>query len=199
MSFLVTITKPTLPPVSLEDAKLQLRLEDMVDDDHVQLLVLAATRHVEQTCGRALVETRVEQRASGFCRSVTLRGGHLANTPNVTVKYLDESEVEQTVDPATYRVIAKGEELAELILAADQSWPTDVAERPDAVRVQYTVGWTVTTSPAVNAVPEDLKLAVKLMLSWVYEHRDDELNDPSEVTSNSTYRLLIGPYKFLSI
>lgn len=199
MSFLVTITPPTLTPVSLTEAKLQLRLEDMVDDGHVTTLVKAATRHVEQACSRALVETRVEQRSAAFCSRMQLGGGHLATVPNVTVKYLDATEVEQTVDSAVYRVIPKGEERAELILAADQSWPTDVAERPDAVRVQYTVGWTVTETPAANLVPEDLRLAVKLMLSWVYEHRDDELNDPSEVTSNSTYRLLIGPYKFLSL
>lgn len=191
---LIVITPPTIEPVSLEEAKRQLRLGDEVDDAHVDSLVSAARRLIEQVCSRALVETVVEMQVAGFCDELRLAGGHLAATPGLTVKYLDAEENEQTLAPSRYRVIPRGEQMGLLIVAPGGDWP-ETAARPDAVRIRYTVGWRVVDENN-NAVPEDVRMAVKMLLSMFYENRTADLNDPAVVTTNSAFDSLVNGYRF---
>lgn len=70
---------------------------------------------------------------------------------NVVVTYLDVDEVEQTVDPASYRILADA-----IQFRRSFSRPTALCA-PDAVRIQYDAGYEP------DQVPPEAKQAVILM------------------------------------
>lgn len=184
------ITPPAAEPVSLAEAKAQLRLMDMVDDEHVSRLIRASRQHVERVTGRALLETVVEMRGAALPRTLRLAGGHLAATPGLSVSYLDPSGAVQVLDPSGYVVVDGGEDQGQLVLVGG-ALPPMATGRPDVVRVRYTVGW------ADGLVPDDLRMALLLLLSLLFESRQQGLNDPSVVTLNSAFDSLLNSYRFL--
>lgn len=185
------VTPPTESPVSLTEAKAHLRLEESGDDTYVTTLIEAARLHVEMTCERGLVLQTVELTTGPLSgtQSLPLPGGHLADTPQVVVTYLDSDGVLQTLDSAEYFTLDGGDaKPGELHLVPDSSWPA-MADRPDALKVQYRVGWGT-----ADAVPQPLRHAVLLVISALYEGRS-----PEQLEASSTLSALMGPYEFQSI
>lgn len=165
------VTAPASEPVSLSEAKAHLRLEESADDTYVTTLIAAARTHIEKACARGLVLQTIELLKPGFlAEGLALEGGHLATTPNLVVKYLDEDNVEQTLGASNYYVVTGGEHgPARLYLEPDGEWP-ELADRVDALRISYRVGWD---TPA--AVPASLRQATLLLVSQMYEHRTPEV------------------------
>lgn len=122
--------------------------------------------------------------------------GHLANTPNVSIVYLDAAGAPQTLSASAYLLQNIGNDsmvgrvwLNEL---AGFAWP-DTARRFDAVKVTYTVGWD-----GADSVPAPLKQAMLIVLAQMYEHRTPEIDgrlSEAEFTSSA----LIAPYRFLRL
>lgn len=188
------VTAPAALPVSLSEAKDHLRLEEDVDDAYVLRLIDAARVHIEKVCRRALVLQTVEWVGPPLCgaASLSMPGGRLADTPAVSVKYLDGSGVEQVLDPSGYYAVDGGEAEPACLMPAS-SWPT-MASRPDALRVRYSVGWADAAS-----VPTALRHAVLLLVSQLYEHRTPEVTGISVAQLELTLDALIAPFQFRSI
>lgn len=99
--------------------------------------------------GRAFGKQVLELWLSGFpCNGFTLLGPVLGD---VSVKYLDHDEVEQTISTTLYRVAGN-----DLLFKSGFRVPS-TASAPDAVRIRYEAGYE-----AVNMPPE-AKEAVILM------------------------------------
>lgn len=183
------VTAPGTEPVSLSEAKAHLRLEETADDAYVTALIVAARTHVEKVCARGLVLQTVELVKPGFlAEGLALEGGHLAETPIVVVKYLDEDEVEQTLAADDYYYVTGGEHApARLYLKPTGAFT--LAKRADAVRVQYRVGWA-----DAGAVPASLKHAVMLAISQMYEHRTPEVTAAVVSSLSFSFDALINPF-----
>lgn len=171
----VLITPPTTEPLSLEEAKLHLRLEEPVleaENVYVGGLVAAARRHVEKVTGRALVTQTWEAVEDGFpCAELRLAKGELQSV--TSVKYLDAAGAEQTLDAAAYQVDAvrrPGRLGGRVVLAPGAAWPATAAGRINAVRVRFVAGYG-----AASAVPDDIKQAMRLLIGHLYEHREEEI------------------------
>lgn len=132
-------------------------LEDIPDDHDgadpaVTRMIAAAQRTIDGPSGwvgRAFGKQTLELWLSWFpCDGLTLLGPVLGN---LSVKYLDRDEVEQTVDPAMYRTAGN-----DLLFKTGFSTPV-TACAPDAVRIRYEAGYEA------DAVPPEAKEAVILM------------------------------------
>lgn len=192
------VTPPGATPVSLLEAKVHLRLEESLDDSYVSTLIEAARSYVEKTCERALVRTTVELTTAApetWGAVVRLVGGALQSTADVlSVTYLDTADVVQTLPLADVAVVLGGDATPSLLLPAyGVSWPL-MSERPDALRVQYRVGWATAAE-----VPAPLRHAVLLMLSQLYEHRTPEVTGTIASTLALSLDALMAPYRFRSI
>lgn len=190
------VTPPAAPPVSLAEAKAHLRLEEDVDDTYVLALIEAARVHVEKTCARALVLQTLELKVPPACGTgaVQLVGGSLADTPQVSVKYLDANSVEQTLAAEKYCTVSGGDARpGALHLVAGESWP-EMADRPDALSVQYRVGWA-----NAAAVPASLRHAVLLLVSQLYEHRTPEVTGTIATRLELAFDALLSPFRFMEI
>lgn len=165
------ITPPTAEPVSLQEAKLHLRLiadpaDTSVhpDDDLIRSLIVAARQGAEHLTGRALMPQTWELALDSFEDEIRPPNPPLVSV--TSVKYTDTAGAEQTLDPSAYKVDDYSEP-ARLVPAYGTTWPAMRSE-PNAVRVRYTAGYQ-----DAAAVPAQVRSWILLRVGTLYEHRED--------------------------
>lgn len=79
-----------------------------------------------------------------------------------SVKYIDESGNEQTVDPSIYTLEQSSP--ARIVLKENQSWP-GTAPVSDSVTVEFVAGYGANASN----VPEGIRLAIKYFANAIYD------------------------------
>lgn len=171
------VSDPAAEPVSLDEAKIQLRVDGDEENEHIRHLISVARRKVEQETGCILISQTVKAYwdkwpaagANGMDRSLYLP---LYPAASVTsVEYVDEDGATQTWASSNYTTDLAGM-TPRIVPNPDVDLP-DLGSYPNAVVVTYTAGASTTT-----AVPAELKHAILSTLTLLYERREDmKLND----------------------
>ncbi len=173
------ITGPASEPITLQEAKLHLRvIADVADvtanpeDAYITALIVAARQGAEQITGRALMPQTWEIAFDDFerCFDGNLqRGMKLAKPPIAaitSVKYLDSAGVLQTLATTDYELNSYREP-AEIIRPYLTAWP--ITQRHDnAVLIRFTCGYT-----NAAAVPQEIKQWMLLRIGAMYENREE--------------------------
>ena len=84
-----------------------------------------------------------------------------------SIKYLDATGSQQTLDPATYRYDMNSAP-ARLVPAPGLCWPLNTVYLPGSVQITYTTGSYAT----IFAVPQSICLAILLLVSHWYNNRE---------------------------
>lgn len=87
-----------------------------------------------------------------------------------SIKYLDESGVEQTVDPSVYRIIDGGSMPSSLVPKVGLCWPSPILCAPDAVRIEFTAGYEDVAS--LNAERAQISQAMLLNIGHLFKNRE---------------------------
>lgn len=159
------ITAPTELAVSLPNAKAQLNIEAAFTDDDTLITdcINAAALYVEKIIQGPVMTQTWEAQMADFKELIRLEKNPV--TAITSIKYQDIADDPQTVDPANYQ-----EDLASvparIIFNSAFSAPT-VYDRFDAVQVRFVAGYTNEA-----ALPGDLKMWIKILLTQFYESRD---------------------------
>ena len=162
---LTLIAAPILEPMTLAEAKLHLRVDGTDEDALITSLIGAARRGAEHKLNRALITQTWELALDAFPDgSIELPMSRALSI--VSVKYLDSSGVEQTVDSADYALDAATTP-GWVLLASDATWPTTY-DGANAVRVRFTCGY----GPAASDVPADVVAWCKLQVGALYRNRE---------------------------
>lgn len=140
-------------PVSLDEARRQVRVTESYDDDFLAGCITEARDYCEMHTGRTLAEATFRLVSSSFADCMPLAVPLLSVQ---SVSYFDTDNTEQTLDPSFYYVADYGIELQ-----PGQSWP-DVYERKDAVMIEFTAG----------ACPPSARRAILLLVAHYYENRE---------------------------
>lgn len=176
----VVVVEPTEEPVSLEEVKQHLRIDDdlTADDDLLDSLIQSARQHIEKTTGLALVDQTLEVRLDAYPsnRVIALRGPLLGG---VSLSYTDASGTIVALDEDQYVVEAALKNRApRIVLGYGVTWPYSVPVS-DAIRVRWRAGFAdLTGSPteSVSQVPAPLRAAIKLHVEAHYD-RDERTFD----------------------
>lgn len=176
------ITPPAVEPVSLEEARLHLKIDDdnTVDDTLIEALIVAARQSCEQETGRALITQTVRQFGPA-CFPFRL-DVNFVQTIN-SVKVIDTDDIETTLAGNEYRLginLIKGA----VFLTSDYTFP--LLSR-DAV-VEYVAGY----GDADADVPGPLKQWILLLIGAMYENR--EAVTPVNLLDMPVFKALIAPY-----
>lgn len=167
------VTGPTEEPVDIDEAKQWLRLE--VDDDNamVQTLITVARRIVENRCQRKLVTQTWDYFSDTFpAYEFVLPYSPISSV--TWVKYYDSTGTLTTLDPTLY--MSSLGNVGRLTPKPYAQWPVGQV-RLDTVNVRYVVGYG-----DAGATPEEARLAMKVLILWLYENRMAvEANPPFEV------------------
>lgn len=172
-TFIVTPT--AVEPVTLSEAKAQLRIEDSftMDDDYISALISAARDRCESYCNRFLTVKGIRIAING-----SITGSYDLPYEGLTItaiKYLDALNVEQTVDTADYEYDADNQGLKFLVEIT-----------ADAFSVYAT-----TSSPVEQ---EGVKMAIKMIVTDLYELRTETAVGVS-LADNPAVKAMLYPYR----
>ncbi|MCV3209608.1 head-tail connector protein [Mesorhizobium sp. YC-39] len=178
----VLVSPPEILPVSLAEAKEQLRV-DVEDDDALILRMLrTAVAHLDGwggILGQCLVEQQWRQDFDCFGSRMRLPLGPVISIDSI--KWRNTAGVETTIAMLNYalRVDAGGRSHVRFVDAF--AYPSDLAET-GAVSVLYTAGYPTIPEvpadgdtpavPAQSTVPDDLKGAIMFHVGHLYENRE---------------------------
>jgi uncharacterized phiE125 gp8 family phage protein len=166
MSYRRTVDAAT-EPLTLSEIKEWLRVTDTNEDALLVALGKAARQAVERETNRALITQTWELTLDSFPsdRSIELPIGRLLSVTSVS--YTDADGDEQTLASANYEVDTVSEP-GRLVLDADASWP-ETEPGINKVTITFTAGY----GPDASDVPEDLRIAIRYILSeWFSDRRE---------------------------
>lgn len=179
------ITDATVEPVTLEQAKVQCRVDDTIttDDELIGTLITAARQQAEQELGRALITQTWERVIDAFPAAEIELGKHqvLAIT---SVTYVDAAGASQTMAALDYSLDADTPG-GFLLPAIDTEWP-DTLDTANAVRVRFTAGF----GPSADDVPGAIK-------AWILARIGDLHPNGDKVSAERQSQLdrLLDPFR----
>lgn len=189
---LIKTTDATVEPVTLQEAKLHLRviadLADVAahpDDALIEALITAARTDCENRIQRSLIETTWTLTLDNFprCDFVRLQRGPIMSLDGI--EYIDTDGAQQTLDPTTYR-------LSGHLVEPVESWPATEA-RLGAVEIVYTAGYGTTAAQ----VPAPVKSWILLALGDLYANRERSAERP--VVAQGFADFLLDEYKVWAV
>lgn len=181
----VLVTPPADLPITLEEAKLHLRVSHDEEDGLIEGLIRAATQHVDGwtgILGRAVMPQTWRQDFDSW-RCLRLLLNPVREIESIT--YRDSGGDQQTLDPAAYVLRADGGG-AYVDLAPGQSWPA-VASRVDAISVTYEAGY--------DEAPEPIRQAMLLLIEHWYDNRQAVIVGTNAVEVPLAFGDLLAPYR----
>lgn len=144
--------------ISLDDAKLHLRIFHGDLDSEIDLCRKSAIDYCERVTGRTL-RTAVTRLSVYPCWMNEYQFDWQPVIALSTLTYMDTNDSEQTVASSNYRLHLSTHSASKLEIDPDYSKPS-LSDRLDAVRLTYTTGYA-----AIADVPASVKHAVRLVMS----------------------------------
>lgn len=183
------LTEPSVEPVALAEAKAHLVVDHQEDDYIISRMIVAARKHIEQRCNRAIVRQKWRLYMDGGFSRFKLEPTMAQEVE--AIYYLDTDGAEQTLSSSVYTVDIPRQCV---YLAYNQSWPgTRTIE--NAVWADVWSGYYKTTASPIDLksnIPEDIKYAVLLAVEDMYEHRGR--HSEMQLYPNSTFDMLVQPH-----
>jgi uncharacterized phiE125 gp8 family phage protein len=200
----VLVTPPASEPVTLEEAKLHLRVDVLDDDALISALISAARQHAEMITQRQFVTATWKLVLDAF-PGPSLIGvpagvsfslpGHaiLLNKSPVqsvtSIKYLDMSGVKQTMPPTDY-VVDTSTEPARITPVFGKIWPISLPQI-GSVEITFIAGY--------SAVHEGIKSWIKLRVASLFENREEvALMNRGKVEMLPYVDGLLDPYRVVT-
>lgn len=153
-------------PVSTTDAKAWARIDESDSDSIVAALVLAAVAHVEQFTGRRVRQETWDYYFDAFPAGPALEIPLVPCSAIGSINYTPEGGSETAFASSNYIVdTASGH--ARAVLKSSATWPADILQAANGVRVRLTAGY------ADGEVPEAMLNAIRLCVAHWFSHRGD--------------------------
>lgn len=170
---------PVARPVTIEDARLHLDLDDNYYDSQLDILIDVARRRVEQDTRRSLI-TQTHVLSMDTFPSNGIIELPTAPVQSVTsVTYVDTNDATQTLSASTYSVDSNNTP-SRIVINDDESFPT-VRAHYDDIKVTYVSGYGST----VASVDPVAKFAILMLVSHLF-------NSPSVTAHGSVNIVPIG-------
>ena len=166
---LVRVTAPATAPITLAEAKAQMKVESSDDDTIIQRLIDAAVNFVDAqgALGKAMITQTWGQWLSPNPGTVYLLLGPVQSVS--AVKYYDVDGTLQTATLADFNVFGTPNRIS-VFPKSGKAWPV-TQTRDDAIKIEYIIGYGSTSA----SVPETVRHALIMLVSNWYENRETEL------------------------
>ena len=184
---LKVVTPSGVPLFTTAEAKDFLKVDTTADDTLIDNLVLAATESCQIYTNQYFFKTVVEQYSDTWVNIYTLYKSPVSSITHI--KYYDSDDTEQTLSSSNY-ILDDVSKPARIGLAVDATLP-DLADRINAVHVNYSVGYGTTSAD----VPQGIKQAVLLTLGNWYENRQTVITGRTATELPLSSQYLLDQYK----
>lgn len=184
-------TDPATEPITTAEAKAHLRVDWSDDDTIIDLYITAAREFCEEYTNRGFITQTWTQDDNSFGTHIELKRNPVVSV--TSVKYYDENESQQTWNSSNYQVDNKSD-VGGIYPAANKDFPSISSETILPVETIYVVGYG-----AASDVPEKIKQAIKIMVSYFYENREmvsvPVASMPFNIPIPNTVYVLLNPYR----
>lgn len=181
---LTLITPATDYPVTLAEAKAQCRVDSSDEDALLNGLIAAATNHVEEYLGRALMTQTWRLTSDEFSDSMLLRRGPVQSV--TSLKYYDIDGVLQTVSTDDYTPDLSHDPQW-IVKNTNATWPATL-DAIDVVQITFVSGYAI--------LPAAIKQAVLLLIGQWFDQRSDVTERPMIAMPNAVEALLSNHRSF---
>jgi hypothetical protein len=217
------ITGPASEPVTLQQAKSHLRLDDATDDAYVTDLITAARAYTEQVMWRGLLLQTYEIALPGFLGADRFELPARRNFSSAMVGY-EWTNTDRAYRFFPYLELPMGQLAASSPIVAftyldpngaTQTLDTSVYELdtysvPGRVRLKDAQTWPLTldhwnsvvirysvgwAGTGTDLIPQPIKQALLILIAQMYENRVPELATRALVPVAFAYNALISPYR----
>lgn len=175
------LTQPIDEPVTLTEAKEQLRIESdfVLDDDLITAYISSARDRCEKFCNRSWSDSSFYAVFDEFPSWFPF-----PDVSSITsVTYIDSAGVEQTISSSDYSFDAERQRLAPA-----SAWPTGA----ESIMITFDAGPDLGGSPA-GVVPPGVLHAMKLYIADMYEYRVAQ--GTNDFKPNPAAEALLTPYR----
>jgi len=171
----VIVTPPVTEPVSLSEAKAQLRIEDAftLDDDYISALISAARDRCESYCNQFFTQQSLE-----IVFETKADGTVDLPYPGLTVNniiYVNQDNIPTIIDPSDYVYSTIGQKL-EFLSSFDSK------------------GWLMQVDTTAPASIYGVQMAIKMIVTDLYELRTETAVGVS-LSDNPAVKALLYPYR----
>ena len=156
-------TPPTVEPITLTEAKLNLRVDCDADDDLITALIVAARQWCEDYENRAYITQTITMALDWLPRRIILPKPKLQLV--TSVKYIDDAGDQQTLSSDEYDVDIIREP-GQIVRSFNGTYPS-VRNQVNAVEIIFVAGY----GAAASDVPQKTKQAIYLLVTHWYENR----------------------------
>lgn len=163
-----TVTGPAREPLSIEDAKEHLRIDQHEEDVWLLDAIKATRQRAEGMMGRALITQTLEVALSGWPAGRVIELPRPPLVSVTSVKYYGENDTEYTLAASNYHVDTRTTP-GRLVLKGTAQWPATALREVNGVIIRYVAGYG---SEAAD-VPAEIRAALKLWLGELYEVREN--------------------------
>jgi uncharacterized phiE125 gp8 family phage protein len=163
---LVQITGPAVTPISLAEAKAQMRVESSDDDAIIQRLIASAVAFVDAqgALGKAMITQTWGQWLSPNPGTVYLSLGPVQSVS--AIKYYDVDGALQTATLADFNVFGTPNRIS-VSPKSGKAWPV-TQTRDDAIKIEYIIGY----GSSSTSVPETVRHALMMLVAHWYDMRE---------------------------
>jgi uncharacterized phiE125 gp8 family phage protein len=169
------VTPPAGYPVTLDEAKAQLRISDSSNDVIIQGLIAAATKFCQSLVQRVFVAQTLEWVLPCWREVLALPIAPVTSDQVAWIKYVDWSaQTQQTLDPAAY-VVQPVNGSIRIVPAFGKFWPLVFARSSEPVVIRFDAGYEDSAD-----LPDNVKPAILLMLRHLYTMGETSLTVMSE-------------------
>ncbi len=186
---LVLTTAPTIRPVTREEVKAHLRLDqtDTSEDAFIETLIKAATEYYQTRSRLQLITATYIQYLDEFpTDQLELDRPPLQSV--TSIKYDDLNDAEQTLATSVYEVDTFSS-VGRFQLQEGESYPSTF-DKANAVRIEYKAGYGDTR----DTVPDLIKSTIKLIVAHLFENRDfvHRMGNVAEIPMPQAIEMLIN-------
>ena len=163
------VTPPAAEPVLIAALKSHMNIDSSFtdDDSYIETLQVVARRHVENITRRKLITQTWKLFLQGWPPEnyITLPFGQLQSVAHL--KYTDSNEDQSTFDSDDYSVDTDSDP-GRVVLDYGKSWDGGTLWPLNPLELQFVTGY----GAAGSDVPDEILMAIKLLVSELYERRE---------------------------
>jgi uncharacterized phiE125 gp8 family phage protein len=157
------VDKASADPISLAEAKAQLRVTDTSNDVLIKALIPAATNFVQSLVQRVFVSQTLEWVLPCWRDELCIPVAPVTKDGIASIKYVDwVTQSQHTLDPSLYVVQTRGDSVA-VFPKFGAIWPPVFSFSPEPIVIQFDAGYDDPSD-----LPGNVKAAILLQLRHLY-------------------------------
>jgi uncharacterized phiE125 gp8 family phage protein len=176
-------TPPTTEPVTYAEAQAHLNVTGDTDKTLIESLIKAARAYVEKSIHRALItQTWV------YARSDWPKGDVISLPGGPTLTLVGLTWLDTAGASTAFTDVILDTHGSKVVLAHNKTWPSGELYPVNPIQAEYTLGYG-----EAKDVPENVKLAMLLLIGHWYENREAVLTGATSKQIEFAVDALLGP------